>query len=57
MGESMVAGMDPSLRQRYMELQSSNTSLLQHLDLNQREIDSLDTRIATLEDELATSKV
>ncbi|KAK4290679.1 hypothetical protein Pmani_036441 [Petrolisthes manimaculis] len=57
MGESMVAGMEPNLRQRYVELQSQNTSLLQHLDHNQHEIDTIDTRVATLEDELATSKV
>lgn len=49
--------MHPELRHKYMEVRGTNTSLLQELDLMQRELDSLDSRKAALEDELATSKV
>lgn len=56
-GESLVEAMHPELRHKYMEVRSANTSLLQQLDHMQHELDSLDSRKAALEDELATSKV
>ncbi|KAK8386714.1 hypothetical protein O3P69_017878 [Scylla paramamosain] len=56
-GESLVEAMQPNLRQKYLNVRAANTSLLQHLDIMQHELDSLDARKAALEDELATSKV
>lgn len=57
MGESLVQAMQPELRHKYLDLRNLNTSLLQHLDEMQHELDALDNRKATLEDELSTSKV
>lgn len=56
-GESLVEAMQPNLRQKYLQVRAANTSLLQHLDIMQHELDSLDARKAALEDELTTSKV
>lgn len=52
-----MEAMQPNLRQKYLKVRAANTSLLQHLDIMQHELDSLDARKAALEDELATSKV
>lgn len=52
-----MEAMQPGLRKKYLEVRAANTSLLQHLDHMQHELDSLDARKAALEDELATSKV
>ncbi|XP_042865474.1 intraflagellar transport protein 74 homolog isoform X2 [Penaeus japonicus] len=57
MGESLLEAMQPNLRQKYFELRQTNTTLLQHLDQMQLELDALDNRKAALEDELALSKV
>ncbi|XP_071542793.1 intraflagellar transport protein 74 homolog isoform X1 [Panulirus ornatus] len=57
MGESLVQAMQPELRHKYLDLRNLNTNLLQHLDGMQHELDALDNRKATLEDELSTSKV
>ncbi|XP_045608252.1 intraflagellar transport protein 74 homolog isoform X2 [Procambarus clarkii] len=57
MGESVVESMQPELRSKYLDLRNLNTSLLQHLDGMQHQLDALDNRKATLEDELSTSKV
>ncbi|KAK8749313.1 hypothetical protein OTU49_015793 [Cherax quadricarinatus] len=57
MGESVIESMQPELRQKYLDLRNLNTALLQHLDVMQHQLDALDNRKATLEDELSTSKV
>ncbi|KAG7167404.1 Intraflagellar transport protein 74-like [Homarus americanus] len=56
-GETVVEAMHPELRHKYLDLRNLNTSLLQHLDMMQHQLDASDNRKATLEDELSTSKV
>ena len=57
MGESLVEAMKPELRNKYLDLRNVNTSLLQHLDQMQHNLDTLDNRKASFEDELSMSKV
>lgn len=57
MGENLVEAMQPELREKYMELQNINATLLQRLDVMQNEINSLETRKQQLQDELSMSKV
>ncbi|XP_068222988.1 intraflagellar transport protein 74 homolog isoform X1 [Palaemon carinicauda] len=57
MGESLVEAMQPALQNKYLDFRNLNSSLLQHLDQMQHELDALENRKAGLEDELTTSKV
>lgn len=57
MGESIIEGMQPELKGRYVTLRSDNTYLQQQQEHMQQQIDSLNSKKAGLEDEMTMSKV
>jgi prefoldin subunit 5 len=48
---------DPEKRQRYMQLKDLNEHLLRQLETGQQELDQLNSRIESLQEELSQSQV
>ncbi|XP_076440903.1 intraflagellar transport protein 74 homolog [Babylonia areolata] len=57
MADNLVNDMDPETRQRYMQLKDLNEHLLRQLENGQQELDQLNSRVDTLQEELSQSQV
>lgn len=57
MADNLVNDMEPEMRQRYMKLKDLNEHLLRQLENGQQELDQLNSRIESLQEELSQSQV
>ncbi|KAK7485298.1 hypothetical protein BaRGS_00023397, partial [Batillaria attramentaria] len=57
MADNLVNDMEPEMRQRYMKLKDLNEHLLRQLENGQQELDQLNSRIDSLQEELSQSQV
>ena len=57
MADNLVAAMQPELREKYVTLKNTNMQYQQDLERMNQEVDSLNSKKAALEDELAMSHV
>ena len=57
MSDNLVSAMQPSLRERYTELKNTNLGYQRDLEGMNQALDALNSKRATLEDELSVSAV
>ncbi|XP_050401532.1 intraflagellar transport protein 74 homolog [Patella vulgata] len=57
MADNLVNDMDPKLRQKYQKLKTLNDHLLKQTEIGQQELDQLNSKIETLQEDLSMSQV
>ncbi|BFZ16629.1 hypothetical protein BsWGS_19668 [Bradybaena similaris] len=57
MADNLVNDMEPTQRQRYIQLKNLNEHLLKQLETGQQELDTLNSKIDNLQEELSLSQV
>ncbi|XP_064604644.1 intraflagellar transport protein 74 homolog, partial [Liolophura sinensis] len=57
MADNLVNDMEPEMRQKYFHLKDTNEHLLKQLESGQQELDTLNTKLDNLQEELSMSQV